>query len=284
MNEKAKNYLWSALSILLVAAVLVFIVAGLSHIGLLELPGALFGQDDKSGTPSVDEELTDILEGASELTELTVLRANMTPESVRAMLSELKPAESYMQELEYTVYAQGVGSMRRVVILMRPGAKLAYYVTPGTGAYRQIFEKDGSTSVSVRSGGKVQSRVYATGDISFEGEVGVVLTHEDFLKSVGEDGYTYSLLSGDVGTLMLITFTTQSGTYSQTQTYKLNLDYGVVTEVTCYENGRLIYSMNTTTLSKDGKPDFTIPGGFLELLPEELRWDADTVDADTKIE
>lgn len=280
MNEKAKNHLWSALSILLVAAVLVFIMAGLSHIGLLELPGALFGQGKEKENPSVDEELAGILQGASAPSELTVLRADMTPESVRTMLSELEPVESYMQELEYTVYSQGVGSMRRVVILMRPGAKLAYYVTPGAGAYRQIFEKDGRTSVSVRSGGKVQTRAYATGDISFEGEVGVVLTHEDFLKTVGEEGYTYSLLSGDTGTLMLITFTTQSGSYSQTQTYKLNLDYGVVTEVTCYENGRLIYSMNTSTLSKAGKPDFTIPHGFLELLPEELRWNADTSDAD----
>ncbi len=272
MNEKAKNFLASGLNVLVVALVLLFIVIGLAHIGLLDLSSlSLFGANKDRSDDSTDAELAEILNGASDPDDMTVIKANMTPESVRNMLSALKPAESYMHDLEYTVYAEGIGSQRRVTVIMRPDLKLAYYVSPITGAYRQILEKDGSTSVSTRSGGRVRTKVYATGDISFDGEVGIIRTPDDFLNSVGEEGYTYSLVSGDSGTLLLITFTMQSGSYSQTQTYKLNLDFGIVTEAACYENGSLIYSMTTTSLSEDGTPDFEIPDGFSELLPDELR-------------
>lgn len=272
MNEKAKNFLMSGLNVFVVALVLLFIVMGLSHIGLLDLSSlSLFGASNDHADDSADAELADILNGASVPDGMTVLTADMTPESVREMLCALTPAESYMHDLEYTVYADGVGSQRRVSVLVRPGVKLAYYVSPITGAYKQILEKDGATSVSTRSGGRVRTKVYATGDVSFDGEVGIIRTPDDFLNTLGEDGYTYSLLSGDAGTLMLITFTTQSGSYSQTQTYKLNLDFGIVTEAACYENGRLIYSMTTNALSEDGLPDFEIAEGFSELLPDELR-------------
>ena len=148
---------------------------------------------------------------------------------------------------------------------------MAYYVSPGAGAYKQVFEKDGTTSVSVRRGKETHTASYPTGDIDFAGEIGVILTHEDFLKTAGDDGYTYSLISSDDGTLMLITFTSQSGAYTQTQTYKLNLDYGIVTEAWCYENDKLIYALSTGRLAERIEPDFVVPPEFSDLLPDALK-------------
>ena len=187
------------------------------------------------------------------------------------MLRALTPKKTYAHDLEYTVYSGNVGSSRHVVLYRLKDAYLAYYVSPGAGAYKQVFEKDGTTSVSVLRGNETHTASYPTGDIDFAGEIGVILTHEDFLKTAGDDGYTYSLVSSDDGTLMLITFTSQSGTYTQTQTYKLNLDYGIVTEAWCYENDKLIYALSTGRLAERIEPDFAIPQEFSDLLPDELK-------------
>lgn len=277
--EKLKNALYASLNVLLVAAVLVFILFGLVRIGLVDLPSffaPIFGKDQNASSELADNGLSDILKphhAGSVDAEFSVIKAEMTPESVRTMLSSLQPKKRYAHDLEYTVYSGGIGASRRVTLFMNQDARLAYYVSPGAGVYKQILERDGATQISVLRGNAVHTTTYPTGDIDFAGETGVIVTHEDFLNSAGEDGYAYSLLSGDDGTLLLITFTSQSGTYSQTQTYKLNLDYGIVTEAQCYENGKLIYALSTKRLAEQFEPDFEIPPGFAELLPDQVKND-----------
>ena len=274
MKEKVKSALFSLLNVLLVAAVLLFILIGLAKIGLIDLPSffaPFFGKDPNASTEPSDNGLSAILKPDTARDGFTVVKAEMTPESVRTMLSALTPKKTYAHDLEYTVYSGNVGSSRRVVLYWLNDAYLAYYVSPGAGAYKQVFEKDGTTSISVSRHNETHTAAYPTGDIDFAGEIGVILTHEDFLKTAGDDGYTYSLVSGDDGTLMLITFTSQSGTYTQTQTYKLNLDYGIVTEAWCYENDKLIYALSTGRLAERIEPDFAIPQEFSDLLPDELK-------------
>ena len=273
MKEKIKNALFSSLNVLLVAAILIFILFGLAKIGLIDLPAffaPLFGKDPNASSDLTDNGFSDILK-RTENDSFTVLKAGLTPESVRTVLSALTPKETYAHDLEYTVYSGGVGSSRRVALFMDKDVSLAYYVSPGAGAYKQILAYGGTTKISVLRNRAVHTDTYPTGDLDFAGEIGVILTQEDFLKTTGEDGYTYSLLSGDEGTLMLITFTSQNGSYTQTQTYKLNLDYGIVTEAQCYENGRLIYTLSTNRLAAQFQPDFGIPDGFSSLLPDKTK-------------
>lgn len=267
-----KNALFSVLNVLLVAAVLACIVFGLWKIGLLEPPAFLaswFGVDGRGEDGADGGVPAGFLKDEDENADYTVIKAEMTPESVRAMLTALEPEKTYVHDLEYTVYSGGVGAARRVVLAFDTELSLAYYISPGAGAYKQIIEHHGITSVSVLDGEDVRTVTMPTGDVGFAGQVGVILTHEDFLATAGDSEYTYSLLSGDDGTLMLITFTSQSAAYTQTQTYKLNLDYGVVTEANCYENGSLVYALSTNSLSKDGFPDFEIPAGFEALIPAD---------------
>ena len=274
MKEKVKNTLFSLLNVLLVAAVLFFILIGIAKIGLIDLPSffsPFFGKDPNASSEPADNGLSAILKPGTATDGFTVIKAEMTPESVRTMLHALTPKKTYAHDLEYTVYSGNVGSSRHVVLYRLKDAYLAYYVSPGAGAYKQVFEKDGTTSVSVRRGKETHTASYPTGDIDFAGEIGVILTHEDFLKTAGDDGYTYSLISSDDGTLMLITFTSQSGAYTQTQTYKLNLDYGIVTEAWCYENDKLIYALSTGRLADRIEPDFVVPPEFSDLLPDELK-------------
>ena len=274
MKEKVKNALFSLLNVLLVAAVLLFILIGIAKIGLIDLPSffsPFFGKDPNASSEPADNGLSAILKPGTATDGFTVIKAEMTPESVRTMLRALTPKKTYAHDLEYTVYSGNVGSSRHVVLYRLKDAYLAYYVSPGAGAYKQVFEKDGTTSVSVRRGKETHTASYPTGDIDFAGDIGVILTHEDFLKTAGDDGYTYSLISSDDGTLMLITFTSQSGAYTQTQTYKLNLDYGIVTEAWCYENDKLIYALSTGRLAERIEPDFVVPPEFSDLLPDELK-------------
>lgn len=272
--QRVKNILACVLQVSVIVLILAFIVFGLAKIGLLETPPFLkqwFGDNALGKENENANSLTGLLKSYEDNGSYTVLKAEMTPESVRAMLSELTPVSDYVHDLEYTVYADGKGTARRLVLTYRDGLKLAYYVSQGLGAYKQVLEYNGTTTVSTYDGTEVRSVSYPTGDIDFAGQIGVIITHKDFLAASSDSGYTYSLLSGDEGTVMLITFTSQKDHYVQTQTYKLNLDYGIVTEANCYENGSLVYALTTNLLAENSMLNFNIPEGFEALLPDKPR-------------
>ena len=112
--------------------------------------------------------------------------------------------------------------------------------------------------------GALKTVLYANGDFNFENEIGAVITHKDFFEAVGDDNYSFSLASSDDGTLLIIDFLSQMESYEQNQIYALNLDYGIVTQVMCYENGSLIYSLVTNSLSDSIDISLSVPESFLE--------------------
>ena len=96
MKEKVKNVVFSTFNVLLVAAVLLFMLWGLAKIGLIDLPAFfLFGKDPNAPSNWTDNGLSDILKDSEPDDGFTVLKAEMTPESVRTMLAALTPRESY---------------------------------------------------------------------------------------------------------------------------------------------------------------------------------------------
>ncbi len=269
-----KNALGLFLQFAVIALILAFILVGLWQIGLIEMPpfiDALFHPENKkpSQNEGFENMLSELLKEDGTREEYTVLKAEMTPESVRQMLATLSPQKTYVQDIEYTLYSGDSSVTERIVVLSDDTFRAAYYVAHTTGAYKQILEHDGTTWISVLQNGRIKTVTYPTGSNDIAAETGVILTHRDFLDTSPEETYTYSLVSSEEGTLMLITFTSTLGSYSQSQTYMLNLDYGVVTEAHCYENDTLIYSLTTSELSENGTINFHIPSGFTELLPAD---------------
>ncbi len=68
-----------------------------------------------------------------------------------------------------------------------------------------------------------------------------------FINSDGEN-FRYTLHDSEYGKLLYAEFTSEKDGYSQEQHYYISLDFGIVIKAECYENGTLIYALNTLTL------------------------------------
>ena len=268
--KKLTNAVFSVLNVLVIAGILLFILAGLVKIGIFEAPDffkGIFGEEQAlDGNNS--GYATNFLDNSSLNKDYTVYSAKLTPESVKKLLSELEPAKQYSHDLQYSVISRKSTLTRRAFVMKKDDIHRAFYISADGNIEKQMIRNDSFTSVNTLQNGKLQSTVYSNGDIDFAAQTGVILTHEDFFDAADEPGYTFEVKSDDIGTVMLIEFTSTVGEYSQLQKYTLSLDYGIVTEASCYENGELIYSLTTNSLSSELTPNFVIPTEFTANLPD----------------
>ncbi len=263
--EKLKNILVSLLHIAVIASILLFIVIGLDIIGLIDMPSfdSLFGGDGKISTQNGTDELG-FLPDTNESPDYIITRTDLNSENVKKILESVSVLENYSHDLQYTVYSTAASVTKRVVIIEEQDISVAYFISSDGNATRQIVRNESETTVNTLINGELKSVTYPNGNFDFEGETGAIITHEDFFDAADNENYTFSLASSDNGTLLIIDFTSSVGNYSQTQKYSLNLNYGVVTEASCYENGRLIYSLSTNSISDQNDIALSIPESFLE--------------------
>ena len=271
--KKLKNAVFSALNVLVIAGILLFIMAGLVRIGIFEVPDFvknLLGIADAENGISKGQSASAFLSNEDNADNYEIYTAELTSASVKKILSELKSADVYSHDVQYSVISEKRSLTKRAYVMKRNDVYCAFYLTGDGIVEKQILEKDGITTVNTLSGDSVKSTSYSGNHIDFAAQTGVILTHEDFFKAADEPGYSFKIKSDDVGTVMLIEFTSQNGDYSQLQKYTLSLDYGIVTEAYCYENGELIYELTTNSVSKELTPNFGIPDKLKDSLPDEF--------------
>ena len=260
-----KNMLISLLHIAVIASILLFIVIGLDTIGLIDVPSLsdIFAGTGKLSSQHHDDEL-DFLPTTDKNPDYIIIRTELDSESVKKILENINFAEIYSHDLQYTLYSSAASLTERVVIIQNPDVSLAYFVDFEGNATKQIVRNSDSTTVNTLINGNVRTVTYPNGNFDFEGETGAIITHKDFFDAADNEDYTFSLASSDTGSLLIVEFTSADGIYSQVQNYALNLDYGVVTSASCYENGRLIYSLSTNSISDKDNISLSIPESFLE--------------------
>lgn len=273
--NKLKDTFFGFLNIFVIAALLVFILAGLLHIGIIEPPSflkSLFASDSENSGGNT----ADIPGIGSELTEYEFEYITLSSENVKKMLYSITPCDSFREEYSYTLYSSAGSVTRNICALKSSGIYCAFYLGTNGTPYRQIVRGDTITTVNTLSHGSLQTAQFSTGNMEFPAEIGSVLTHSDFFSAADDPAYTFRLISDDYGSALAITFTSQIGGYSQVQEYTLSLNYGVVTKAECYENGTLIYSLSASFLSEDLTPSFKIPSEFLKFLPPDFVRISDT--------
>ena len=269
--NKIKSAVFSILNVLVVVAIILFILAGLWKIGLMEPPEfilKIFGISPDDGSSHSGSETELFLKDPDSEQDYTIVKADLTDESVKEMLTLLRPEARLVHDLQYSVISESGTLSNRWIIVKENDISAAFYVSKNEGVNKMVLENGGTTSISVLENGKAQTVSYPSGSVSIGEEIGALISHKDFLSLPEDENYTYSLLSSDEGTLLLITFNVANGDYTQSQTYKLNLDYGVVTEANCYENGKAVYSLSTNSLSSGAEIGFDVPEEFISLLPE----------------
>lgn len=267
-----KNALASVLNVLVIAAILLFIIAGLMKIGILDTPeflrGLLGKETEKSGNPS--DSAADFLKDAENFPEYTLHSAELTPENVRSILSSVEVAKEYTHDVKYTVISKKSSATNRIYITKKDDILCAFYMSDTGNVEKQILRDSENTHINTLVNGNMQSKSYPNGEIDFSAETGVIITHEAFFEAADDPQYSFEIKSDDLRTVMLIKFDSVMGNYSQHQEYTLNLDYGIVTEAKCYENGNLIYELTTNSLSQKPSSNFVIPEAFSVFLPSSL--------------
>lgn len=268
-NTNLKNVLFSVLNIVLIAAIIIFIIAGLWKIGLLESPDFIkkvFFPAKESYIEN-SKKIEDFLAENPTTSETDVTNVHLSPENVKKILLEIQPSDTYSHDFQYSLFSSHKALTRRINVIKDESVSYAYFVSQNGNVEKQVIEYDGLITVNTLSDNNIKSETFNAGDIDFSEQIGAVITHKDFLEAADNDDYSFSLASTEDGTVMLINFTSSIGEYSQVQNYKLNLDYGIVIEAKCYENNTLIYSLTTNSLSSDAFTELNIPSQFIQAMP-----------------
>ncbi len=264
--RKAGNVFFSFLQVLVIAAILLFILFGLFRLGLLETPPFLDGflglSVSEDGT-NVNHRLDTFLKNEAGVPLSSFEKRDLTAESVEELLTGLVPTERYCLDVQYSLYTGGKESTNRV-LLRRDGEKDVCYRLQGTAVKEQLLCDGTVTTLNRLQGSRLRSVTYASGAFRPEEEVGTLFTHRDFLRYTRLDGYTFSLTDDDGRVYLNVVFENTVGDYVQKQEYKLDLDHGIVTEASCYEDGVLFYSLSASLLDSFAETGITLPAPYKE--------------------
>lgn len=268
-KDRFKNIVFSTLNVLVIAGIIVFIIAGLWRIGLVEMPaflGNIFASPADKITDN-SQSTEHFLEENRLAGDYEIIKLNMDTESVREILNNLVPAKEYSHDFQYKLISGKKTTTKRFAVISTNDVSCAYFVSyDGAIVNKQIIETADKTIVNTVAGPSLRTEEYVSGNISFEEQIGAVLTHKDFLALADEPDFSFSLASSDNGMLLVVYFSSVMEDYTQQQTYILNLDYGIVTEAQCYENDRLIYELTTNSISENTDTSLTVPHQFTDYL------------------
>lgn len=266
--NRVKTVVFSALQVLVIAAILLFILWGLARIGLVETPDFLApfvgGVADNARASGGDSDAS-FLKAADGETESVKRELALDEESVEALLSKLTEAETYDADVTTVLYTTVGERTARYLLRKRGGVAAAVRVESGEAA--RVVVDDGATlSVYEKRGARMRSAQYARRETSFESEIGAVLSFKDFLARADDPAYTFSLLAEDGGAVLSVLFDSASGEYRQTQRYKIDLDHALVTEAVCFEDGVKIYEMTLKLCGEDVFDDVQIATEYRTVL------------------
>lgn len=234
--------------------ILLFLVAlyGLWRVGLVSLPGFLenlLKTESTEQQPYVNESYT-LFEYVRDKAEPETenLYPSLTPENLSLLLNELTPYETYFWSCETTVY--GAEYQRSTEINARiSGSKYHVETSDAANNTRKVYISDGEkTSVTAYRGQQPESTVYARGLQDFYSDAGLVsvasFADADFpngncdIRSIENNGYR----------LVSIVYEQDRNGVTVRNQYMLSLDYGIVLFAECFENGKPVYTMKTTSV------------------------------------
>ncbi len=243
-------------NILIAALILLMIIAALNKMGLYNLPplieNFLNPQSVEEKNHSIDEDK--IYNSAQFDTESSgeVEKVKISHENAREMLEKIFNKNDYRHEISVTHYAEGTSLTRQVVIEKKNSFYEADVYSRSATLLESYSETDDEITAQKYSGGKVlHTATYPKGSFTVPELCSVIADHKSFLDGIYDlqEG-NFSVIHGDFGTELEIVFETVLENYSQTEAYRINVDYGIVTQAECTENGKLVYSMQTLSLKE----------------------------------
>ncbi len=241
-------------NITLVVFLFCFIVAGLNIIGIYSLPkpiekllGTYEGVD---GTASFEDDgviynTVGFDENAPE-PEVVSLDYN----NAYSVLENLSPRKEYVQKLN-VVYLYGEKNRKEIIDVFKSGeVTSAKIYDSNEKLLKEIVSDEENVNIIEFNGEESSSIELQKGAFNIYEECGYILTAKEFIES------GFKLTSADFGqyekdgnVYISVSFENSKYNHSQQMKYVISLDYGVVIEAYCYENGEIVYEMTTEYIS-----------------------------------
>ncbi len=243
-------------NILIAALILIIIIVGLNKMGLYNLPEPI---ENLLNPQSVDERNQSIDEDkiynsahfdADEYG--SVSRQEVTYENARAILEKIVNKYNYRHEISVTHSSDTTALTREVVLEKKDGLYSAQVFTDKAVLIEQYSDsEDTVTAHKYQNGSLAESMSFPKGSFTVPELCSVIADHSSFLDGTYElQKGSFAVIQGDFGTELEITFDTALDNYTQTEIYRVNVDYGIVTQAECVENGKVVYLMQTLSLKE----------------------------------
>lgn len=246
-------------NIFAVVLLLCFIVLGLNRIGVYSLPEGiekLLGTNNKSHqNENEDDNIYDSMNFNDSVVEFS--NAEIDYENAISVLREVSAVKDYSHEINVKRF-QGKNVREESMKIVRKDGLYDITVTGSDGKTKKHISEKG-TSVLIETpinSNNVYSVELEKGDFKISDDCGFILTVDEFLESnMLLDESTFSLNETDKDIFLTITFDSEYNGIVQKTTYTVSLNYGIVTDVVCVENGAVVFTMSTEDLYSDSAND-----------------------------
>lgn len=207
------------------------------------------GKTDKDGNsetiskvvlPGDDEKIFSSLNGES-IPSVAVF-PDIPAKRVKELLSAVKTPESFCWYYTHTLNSSRI-SQKEFGIARFDVDTYKIEVYDNSSQLKKTVLEDNGTVVINTDGNSKEFVSFFTDPFKEAG----VPSLSDFLKT-DTLNMTYSLVESEYGSLIYAQFVSTKGPYMQTEQYYISLDYGIVVRADCYENGILVYHLETNAL------------------------------------
>lgn len=237
---KNKFYIFFSLVIFVVAA-----VSFAYFTDFIKPEGNILGNistdiPQKNVLPGDDEKIIASLNG-EKIEGITVF-PEISHDKVKLLLKDVSLRESFCWYFKSTLYSSKKSVTEHGTVKFDSGNYRIELFDAAMSLKKTIIQENDVVFVRTDTESSEFSAMF-TNVFNEAGVPGV----SDFVSS-GEQDYVFTLIESDYGTLLFAEFINSKNEYSIKEQYYISLDFGIVVRADCYENERLVYSLETTAL------------------------------------
>ena len=252
MKNKHEAY-GLVINIAVVVLLFCFIVAGLNIIGIYSLPAPiekLLGTYDKSDSAASADD--GVLYNSVSFNENNSVfeTVDIGYGDAADLLIKVSPSKDFRQTISVTRISGSKQRTEKMNVSFSDGFYSVDFLDDSDRPYKRVSEHENGVTVTEYNNEDQESSVtLEKGSFDISQECGFILSPQAFFES------QYSLTEADFektvsenGSFLKFSFEDSDYGINQKYTYTVSLDYGIVTEVVCVENGEIVYEMKTSSV------------------------------------
>lgn len=229
-----------------IVTVIIIIIAIALFILVRNFGTGLFNNDEKPYysskvvLPGDDEKIFSSLNGKPN--ESVTVFPDIPAEKVKELLRDIEIPESFCWYYTHTLNSSRTFVKESGIARFDVDSYKIEVYDESSHLKKTVIEDNSIVSVDINGNSKEFSSLFTD---AFK-EAGVP-SLSDFLHSDSLD-LKYSLVESEYGSLLYAEFVSHKNGYSQVEQYYISLDYGIIVRADCFENGILIYNLETNAL------------------------------------